>query len=90
MAGYVDPKSKVTTGIICDTCGMVFEKQFKYYSAKFDFVEVDSTRGKNGIVDVDRRNLDLDICESCMGNIKKRVLELIAKREQKGTWTSKS
>ena len=90
MAGYADPKTKTMTGIICDTCGVVFEKKFKYYSVKFDLVEVDSDRGRNGVVEVDRRNLDLDMCEICTGNLKKRVIELINKREQKGTWTTKS
>jgi len=80
MVAHVSPNKK-TDGIICDLCSKVYTNKFRYYSAKFDLVEVDKAIGKSGIVQVDRRAMDLDVCEECMNKIKEQVLKLIKSRE---------
>lgn len=80
MVAHVSQNKKVD-GIICDLCGKVCINKFRYYSAKFDLVEVDKAIGKSGIVQVDRRAMDLDVCEECMNKMKEQVLKLIKSRE---------
>jgi hypothetical protein len=72
---------------------MVFTDKFTYYSVKFDKVGVDIGKGQTGPVEVDKRFLDLDVCQSCYESIKKIVLSKIEEREKKkggGQWTAKT
>jgi hypothetical protein len=69
-------------GVICDLCGEISANKFKYFSAKIDLVEVDGSIGKSGIVDIDRRFLDMDICEKCMEVLKQRMLKVIEKQKK--------
>jgi len=81
------------TGICCDLCNMVFTDKFTYYSVKFDKVGVDIGKGQTGPVEVDKRFLDLDVCQSCYESITKTVLSKIEEREKKkggGQWTAKT
>jgi len=77
-------------GIYCDLCGKVFRDQFTYFSGQLDKVQVDTRSEK---LDVDRRFLDIDMCESCHANrIKRPMLKVIREREKnnapgKGKWT---
>lgn len=96
MVAHQNQKGMID-GIYCDLCGEAFVNKFEYYSARIDLVEVDREVAKQGIKDVDRRNLDLDICIKCMDLLKKKVLDNIAAREKKeedskkkGVWTVKS
>lgn len=77
-------------GIICDICGSISTKNFKYYSATFDMVEVDCTIKKSGPLNIDRRFLDLDVCVKCMDEIISKVKLGIEKRENKPSWSSGS
>jgi hypothetical protein len=88
MAIYTDPQNKLKVGIYCDLCGTVSKDKFEYYSGKIDFVQVDRAASQTGIVGVDRRFLDIDLCILCMEKLKKQMLEVINRREKSGTWTS--
>lgn len=88
MVVHIDQKLRKQTGIICDLCGAVSVDKFEYFSAKFDLVEVDRAVGKTGIKKIDRQNLDLDICVSCMDKIKGTVIDGIKKRENQGAWST--
>jgi len=87
-----DPVSKKDVGIYCDLCGKPYRDKFKYYSAKLDLVEVDSELKKVGVLNVDRRCLDIDICVSCFDNMKSRMMKVIKNRESPGkgkdVWTA--
>jgi hypothetical protein len=88
MVAYIDQVTKKTTGIICDLCGKVSTKKFQYFSGKFDLVEVDCDLQKTGVKNVDIRYMDIDVCSSCMDDYKKKMVEQIAKRQNKGTWST--
>jgi hypothetical protein len=79
-------------GINCDLCNITFVNKFEYYNAKFDLVVVDKDKCKSGIVNIDRRYLDLDICPKCMEQIIDKVKVVISDREGKKKdekWTAK-
>ena len=71
-------------GVSCDLCGNSIRDKFTYYSGKIDFVEVDSAIQKTGIVSIDRRFLDIDMCNSCFEQLRMRMLSVIKNREIKG------
>lgn len=77
-------------GIMCDTCGDEYREKFIYYSSVFDKVSVDSSQQKVGVVDADKRTLELDMCEKCYGDMTTKVREIINKRESKGSKKGKS
>jgi len=52
-------------GITCDRCGRILKDQFEYYSDKRTRVQVDRSRSKTGVVEVDEDILDFDICTTC-------------------------
>ncbi len=87
MAIYTD-QNKLKIGIYCDFCGTVHKDKFEYYSGKIDLVQVDRGMSKTGVVAVDRRYLDIDICLQCMEKLKKQMIEVINRREKGGTWTT--
>lgn len=78
-------------GIYCDLCGKPYRDQFSYYSGQLDKVQVDTQRAEK--LDVDRRFLDIDICDGCYASrIKKPMLKVIREREGgkkggKSKWT---
>ena len=80
-------------GIMCDICGSEHREKFIYYSSVFDKVSVDSAQKKVGVVDADKRTLELDLCEKCYGDMKTKVLEVINKKDKKpkgkGEWSMK-
>lgn len=80
-------KDKQTDGVICDLCGAVRTEKFIYYSAKLDKVSVDRNSGFSADRDVDRRFLDLDICESCFDQMKKKILDVI-NRKKDSDWST--
>jgi hypothetical protein len=80
-------KDKQTDGVICDLCGAVRTDKFTYYSAKLDRVNVDRNSGFLADRDVDRRFLDLDICESCFDQMKKKILDVI-NRKKDSDWST--
>lgn len=94
MAVYADNKTKQNIGIICDFCNQIFTQKFTYYSTKVELIEVDSAISKIGVIDVDKRHLELDICPTCMDKMKKTVLDNISKRQGQGqgsgSWSSTS
>ena len=71
-------------GICCDLCSSSVRDKFIYYSGKIDMVEVDSAIQKVGVVSIDRRFLDIDICTICFEQLKARMLSVIKNRESKG------
>jgi hypothetical protein len=73
-------KDHQVNGIVCDFCGTVRTDKFTYYSAKLDKVDIDKSSGFSMDRDVDRRFLDLDICEPCFEQMKKKILDVIKKR----------
>ena len=73
--------TKDRQGISCDLCGTEYRNKFEYYSAKIDKAVVDRDLSKTGVVDVDRRHMDLDICTSCWNKIVETVKQVIEKRE---------
>jgi hypothetical protein len=85
---FCDQKTKQNTGILCDLCGSIRKDKFLYYSVKLDLVEVDKAIGKTGIVNLDRRFMDLDLCQGCANKIIDQVKEVIKKRESGGSWSS--
>ena len=70
-------------GISCDLCGAEHKDKFEYYSLKIDKIAVDREVQKTGIVDVDRRFLDVDICPSCQENMAKQMENVISMRKSK-------
>lgn len=90
MVAHIDRITKKTNGIICDLCGRIDVDKFEYFSAKFDLVEVDRSLGLSGIKSVDKRNLDLDICKTCMDSLKQKVVDGIKKREKGDAWSTSS
>ncbi|MHA2403769.1 MAG: hypothetical protein ACXADH_12310 [Candidatus Kariarchaeaceae archaeon] len=72
--------TKDRKGIVCDVCGDEARGVFTYYSANFDEVKVAVDQQKVGVVDADKRTLELDFCEKCYGNMKAKVLEVIDKK----------
>jgi hypothetical protein len=70
-------------GIVCDKCGKEFKRKFVYYSAEFTKVGVDADVKKAGPVDVDKKYLNLDICEGCYEGLKEACLAVIKSREKK-------
>ena len=81
-------QTKNKDGIICDLCGTSSTKEFKY----FNMVHIHKIDVVVGVkMDVDKRMLDLDICESCWNNLFIKVKKVIAKREKMpDEWTTKS
>lgn len=77
-------------GIICDLCQMIYSNKFKYYNATFDMIDVDCSLNKASVIDVDKRFLDLDICENCMNEMIEKVKLGIKKRANKSTWSAGS
>lgn len=70
-------------GISCDLCGVDYRDKFEYFSGNLDKVFVDSALQKTGIVDCDRRFLDIDICEKCMNEFMDKMKQVITEREKK-------
>lgn len=87
MVAYADPQTKKHVGITCDLCGSVYRDKFIYYSAKIDMIEVDSSIQKTGVINIDRRFLDLDYCSACFEKIKQQVLSAKPK-EGDDSWTT--
>ena len=82
-------KEKQVIGISCDFCGNTKVEKFTYYSAKLDKVQVDKVVGFQTDRDVDRRHLDLDICEACFGAMREKILKVIKNRDKnKNKWSS--
>ena len=80
-------QTKDKKGIICDTCGLVAKDKFTYYNV-VQVHKIGVNIGSN--TDVDKRYLDLDICENCWSEILKKVKKVIAKREGlPDEWTTK-
>jgi hypothetical protein len=104
MVAHSDQKSGKLNGIVCDLCGGVYTNQFIYYSAQFDLIEVDVSLGKVqragrdmlGIQNVDFKNLSLDVCNKCMGELIHKVkAQILARSDKKptqggGAWTTKT
>lgn len=88
MVAHVDQKAGKITGVICDLCNKSLIDKFSYFSAKFDFVEVDRAIGKSGIVKHDKRALDLDVCPECLEKLKSQVIHNINQRQNQGVWTT--
>lgn len=74
--------TKDRRGIYCDLCGSACKDQFEYYSAKIDKVVVDSKIQKTGIVDIDRKFMDIDICPGCWDSILEKMKAVISQRER--------
>jgi len=94
MVAHVNSNKKCV-GICCDLCNTVFTDKFIYYSVKFDKVGVDTGKSQTGPVEVDKKFLDLDVCQSCYENIRKNVISKIEERDKgKGKggeqWTAKA
>lgn len=89
MVAHVDQKAGKITGVICDLCNTTLIDKFAYFSAKFDYVEVDRAIGKSGIVKHDKRALDLDVCQECLDKMKAQVIHNINLRQGQGVWTTK-
>ena len=70
-------------GISCDLCGSEHRDRFEYYSIKIDKVAVDSEVKKTGVINVDRRFLDVDICPSCQEKMTKQMEKVILMRKSK-------
>jgi ferredoxin len=77
-------------GISCDLCGAEFRDTFDYYSAKIDKITVDASRQKTGVAEVDRRFMDLDICDGCWEKTVEVVKKVIEARKQKASRAKKS
>ena len=77
--------TKDKRGIECDTCGAEYRENFTYYSCTLDKIDVSAARSSsdNSGSDVEKRFLDLEICEKCWGDMKARMMEIINKREEK-------
>lgn len=88
MVVHRDQKTQKNNGVYCDLCGSLHLDRFKYYSMKIDLVEVDRDAGKTGIKNIDRRYLDLDLCESCAQKLFDQVKQQIEKREKGGAWST--
>ena len=69
-------------GIECDLCGAEYKENFIYYSGILDKVDVNAARATS-ITEVDKRFLDIDMCQKCWQDMKERILDVINKREQK-------
>ena len=79
--------TKDSRGIECDLCGSVHKNKFSYYSAKVDKVVVDCDMSQvsdsgSGIVEHDKRFLDIDICDACYNGIIQKMKLIIHRREQ--------
>lgn len=68
-------------GIRCDFCGEEYRDEFDYYSLRIDKVVVNSKIQKTGVVSVDRRMLDFDICEKCYQEMIDRARVVIDKEK---------
>ena len=78
-------------GIQCDLCGAEYREQFTYFSGTLDKVDVDGTRSKGEVAEVDKRFLDIDICEKCwLDHIKTKMMEVINKREKEAKKRAKN
>ena len=90
---YNDPNTKKAIGVLCDICGKLYKNNFQYYSVKMDLIAVDSEKQQTGPVNIDKRNLDLDLCVDCVEDLKKRVIKtsvIIAERKESQWNTSTS
>jgi hypothetical protein len=70
-------------GLLCDKCGKELRRKFVYYSVEFTKVGVDADVKQVGPVDVDKKYLNLDICEGCYEDLKAICLAVIKRRERK-------
>ena len=70
-------------GISCDLCGSEHRDKFEYYSFKIDKVAVDSEMKKTGVINIDRRFLDVDICPNCQEKMTKQMEKVILMRKSK-------
>lgn len=67
-------------GIGCDLCGTVVKKKFVYYNlVHIHRIRVD-TRVKDGLESVDKRILDIDMCDNCWQEIVGKIKNQIKKR----------
>jgi hypothetical protein len=81
-------------GITCDQCGEVFTRKFTYFSCEFTKVLVDAEQKIAGPTEVDKKYLNLDICEKCYEKMKRKCLAIIrdfeAKRQRNSGFTVKA
>jgi hypothetical protein len=87
MVAHYDENKRIN-GIICDLCGKVCVDSFKYYSGKFDYVSVDRNVKQQGVVDVDKRFMDVDFCADCWKELENRMRHTLEKRDKQGNWTT--
>ena len=90
MVAHTNLKTQAHDGIVCDLCGSTLLNKFEYFSVQYTLVEVDCDAQKIGAKRVDPRNLELDICPKCMGDITNQVKKTIEQRENKTSWTTKT
>ena len=69
-------------GISCDICGVEYRDRFVYFSCRMDKVTVDTSRSHSAITDLDKRNLDVDICDKCYHDIESKMRSVIDRREK--------
>ena len=81
---------KEKDGIICDLCGAAHLKSFTYYPVKLIRVVVSEHVAKEDhhIQEVDKQYMDLDFCEKCFEEMKKKLLKVIQDRERKSRSSS--
>lgn len=64
------------TGIICDSCGLIYKSEFKYYSFDFKKVEI-YNNNRQSLQQILSLAIDssLDICTGCFEGIKKSIVK---------------
>lgn len=69
-------------GIACDLCGAESRRQFTYYSLEAAKVVVDAEQQRvSKTPDIDRRYLNLDVCERCWEELCAKVLRVVRNKE---------
>jgi len=68
---------KTKDGILCDWCGASMKRKFIYYSCEFAKVYVDADKKQTGPADVDKKYLNLDICEKCYKEIEDKCRTIL-------------
>jgi hypothetical protein len=63
-------------GIGCDLCGREYKHKFSYYSAEFTKISADAEKKMTGPTEVDKKYLNLDICQICYDGFAKKVVEV--------------
>jgi hypothetical protein len=63
-------------GIACDLCGREYKRKFSYYSAEFTKISADAEKKVTGPTEVDKKHLNLDICEICYNSLAQKVVEI--------------